>query len=60
MSIDNFDYQERKDIIVYTSANNTVSVRLENSNKNIARLTLYNLQGQIVAQKENLRKEKTV
>lgn len=52
LDTNDINYQDRNDITVYTN-NNTVNVRLENNAKSIETVTLYNLNGQIVLQKNN-------
>ena len=53
LSTDDFDYQERKDVTVYTDQAKNVVVKLENNSKSIDRVTVYNMNGQIVNQVQN-------
>lgn len=60
LSTDDFNYQERKDVTIYTDQAQQVVVKLENKNKTIERVTVYNMNGQIVNQTQNTSKASEV
>lgn len=45
---DEFNYQERNDVVVYSIANNRVGIKLNNTSKNIDQVLIYSLNGQLV------------
>ena len=53
LSSTDFDYQDRTDISVINTNNQSVIVELKNNNKKIQQVSVYNLNGQLVQQEQN-------
>lgn len=53
LAANDFNYQERTDVAVFTTKNQTAVVELKNSNKAIDKVLVYTLNGQLVQQVSN-------
>lgn len=53
MDTNDFHYQDRDDVKVYTAQNKNVVVRLENNQKSIVKVSVYDLSGKLVKTQNN-------
>lgn len=60
LGTDDFIYQKRDDIKVYNKTNRSVVVKLENNQKSIQKISVFNLNGQLVNEVQNSTHQKEV
>ncbi len=60
MDTNDFNYQERKDISVYNTTNNTVVVKLENDAKSIENISVFDMTGKLIQTQKNTSNQKEV
>ncbi|SMC49555.1 endonuclease [Moheibacter sediminis] len=60
MNTDDINFQERKDISVYNTADNTVVVKLENDAKSIENISVFDMTGKLVQTQKNTSNQKEV
>lgn len=60
LGTDDFVYQKRDDIKVYNKTNRSVVVKLENNQKSIQKISVFNLNGQLVNEVQNSTHQKEV
>lgn len=60
MDTDDINFQERKDISIYNTANNTVVIKLENDAKSIANISVFDMTGKLIQTQKNTSNQKEV
>lgn len=53
MDTEDFMYQERNDVLVYTTSNKTVGVKLQNESKSISKISVFDMNGKLVQSTNN-------
>jgi len=53
MDTNDFTYQERNDVLVYTQSNKTVGVKLQNDSKSISKVSVFDLNGKLIQSTNN-------
>lgn len=53
MSTDDINYQQRNDVLVYKSSKNEVTLKLQNPEKTLEKISVYDLSGRLIKQQSN-------